>query len=70
LNQSALTSTALPTARGHDPIADLRIHPGELNPLLALPEETVPGIDRDSKARSSKVIFNDVSKLGENKYGE
>lgn len=47
-------------AGGDDPIADLGIHPGELNAGLARAEETIGGIDADAVARAGKVVFDDL----------
>ena len=51
----------LATARRHDPVVHLGIHPGELIPLGALAEQPISGIDADAEARAAQVVVDDVA---------
>ena len=42
----------LAAARRHDPVVDLRVHPGELITRGALAQQTVAGIDVDAEVRA------------------
>ena len=51
----------LAAARGHDPVADLGVHPGQLIALLALGQEAVLRIDPDAEFAALDVMTHDVA---------
>src|SRR5258705_5250769 len=53
----------LAAARRHHPPVDLRVHPGQLNVLLSLPQKAVGWIDADSESRALHVALEDGLEL-------
>src|SRR5438445_358992 len=47
-------------SRCDDPIADLRIHPGELISIFALPQQSVRRIDADTEEGAANMVFDDI----------
>ena len=49
--------------RRDDPVADLRVHPGELKARSALAQQAVVRIDADAESRAGDVALDDVDEL-------
>src|SRR5262245_24106278 len=55
----------LANARRDYPIADLRIHPGELDAGFARAQEAIAGINADAVARAMHMMVDDIADDGQ-----
>src|ERR1700737_2272721 len=58
----------LTAARCHNPIAHLRVHPGEGIAFFALREQTVGWIDMNIELRATQMAFDDVDQRRQEQF--